>query len=160
MHRKIRGLISAQPCAKPTFADGRRPRGRKGAGISYERTVQKAFVAGGWQCRANLWFEFEDARGYGQCSPDLVLAWQGQLIVVECKLTDVIEARSQILELYKPVLEYVTQKKVWGVVVSKNLTPYSTQVVASIGEALLQLETGIPLLHWLGHEKGSLARPL
>lgn len=141
-HRSIIGLISAEP-AKSPWIKTKRPRGVKGLGIKYERDVAKA--VGGIH---NPWFRFVDTVGPGYCCPDIVLDIPEGLFVLECKLSDKELAKSQLTELYIPVLSYVYQRPVRGIVVTKHVTAQSTNICESLREAIAA--EPIPTLHWLG----------
>lgn len=74
------------------------------------------------QAQHGLWFEFWDSHGPGYCSPDLVLDLPEATVVLECKLSWVSEAHSQILQLYRPILELARGKPCVGLVVVKYLS--------------------------------------
>jgi hypothetical protein len=103
-----------------------------------------------WQF--NPWFEFVDANGRGFAQPDFVLRTKSEILLLECKLTDTLEAREQLQLLYTPLLEHVYRSPVRGVVVAKSLAPFSPDPVFTLREALAAAREGqLPVLHWLGH---------
>lgn len=140
--RKIRGLRWAREAENPW------PRGRHTqaqlSGLRYEAAVCKALGL-----HRQRWFEFEDRAGHGFCSPDGLRGLAGRLLVVECKLTDCPEARAQVEGLYRPVLEAVYGREVWGFRAAKVLTKESDRPVGDPQEALLLAAIGgCPLLHF------------
>jgi len=147
-HRIIEGLREATPCPRPAHIPHSRPRGVKAVGLRYERAVAKAIPG----AIHNQWFSFVDKNGHGHCCPDIILDLGRGIVVLECKLTDVDEARSQLEWLYKPVLARAYNKPVRGIVVTRHLTRLTnvTNVVDSLGAALLAPFGSLPTLHWLG----------
>lgn len=52
----------------------------------------------------NPWLEFEDSNGYGWAQPDFVCQRSdGLLIVVEIKLTETLDLRQELEDLYLPL---------------------------------------------------------
>lgn len=148
-HRIIDGLVWARPCLRPEFVPKPRLRGSKAEGLRYERRVAAAIP----QAQTGLWFEYIDAHGKGWCNPDLVIDLGDCLAVLECKRTERLQAQSQILDLYKPVMELALGRAVIGVQVTKFLTQMTdiTQVTPRLVEALARARSGeVPTLHWLG----------
>lgn len=120
----------------------------KRLGLVYENLVAAAIP----QAQHGLWFAFWDSRGPGYCSPDLVLDLPEATIVIECKLSWVPEAHSQILQLYLPVLEHARGKPCLGLVVVKHLSQG-----APLGDVCRGLSDGVSfakqsgrcaILHW------------
>lgn len=147
MTRQVIGLRSVQPCARPAWArTRRRPRGACGIGLRYESALAKALPS----ALHNPWYRFEDANGPGWASPDILTKWQGQTVVLECKLTDYAEAETQLRDLYFPLLEHFYRMPVRGIVVVRSLSarPNPSRVVCGLAEALAA--PGIPIWHWLG----------
>jgi hypothetical protein len=100
----------------------------------------------------NQWFYFVDRNGPGHCCTDVILDVGTRLVVLECKLTDVDEARGQLEHLYKPVLAMAYGRPVSGAVVTRHLTRLTdlSSVVDSL-KLVLQAPLGaLPTLHWLG----------
>lgn len=141
-HRKIVNLISAERADNP-WPKARRPRGAKGEGLRYEKLVAKA--TGGLH---NQWFRFVDENGSGYCCPDVIIDRPSGLFVLECKLSDREEAKSQLTDLYLPVVSYVYGREARGIVVTKVLKRQSRFIVTSLNEAMEA--NGLPILHWLG----------
>jgi len=134
--------------ARPRCIPNRRSRSVSAkAGERYERAVAKRT-----QGAYGLWFCFEDSRGIGFCQTDVVLTLDGEAIVIECKLTDVAEARSQ-LALYVPVVSLALKRPARGVVISRHLTRESDleRICASLGVALKHASADyFPTVHWIG----------
>eukprot|EP00919_Chromeraceae_sp_WS-2016_P052876 GHVR01125558.1.p1 GENE.GHVR01125558.1~~GHVR01125558.1.p1 ORF type:complete len:179 (+),score=7.23 GHVR01125558.1:131-667(+) len=149
-HRVVSGLIRAEALTrKPSCIPQGRYRGVKALGIAYERAAQAALPI----AKPNPWFMFRDKNGLGYCSPDLVLIGSGLALVIECKLSDIPEARTQITQLYAPVLQMALGLPIRGLVVTKHINAASTRVVDSWENALAIMRRDlnvIPTLHWLG----------
>ncbi len=113
-------------------------------GLAYERQIAKALP----KARRGVWVQFCDANGEGFCCPDFVLKLDGQVIILEAKLTDCKEAYSQLARLYIPVFQHLLRTDVEGIVIAKNLHRGSLIPARDIPGAL----SSVPprLVHWLG----------
>ncbi len=132
--------------ARPACVPASRPRApAKKAGIRYEAEVAAALTGLGLQ--HGRWFEYFDAGGRGYCQPDILLPWDGKILVLECKYTWTPVAQVQLDALYLPVVEKVTGRQAVGIVVCKRLLPEAGLARHSIEEALAM---PAPLLHWIG----------
>lgn len=154
-YRTIIGLISAAPCERPACIPKSRPRGRKGAGLKYERDLARAIPAG----RHGQWFAFVDKKGPGYCQPDILLDTGLGIAVLEAKYTWTIQGHRQIAQLYKPVVQSVYPKRVFGIVVCKVLTAdlEPSWVCRDLRTALGRACSGEPtVLHWIGAGLGPL----
>lgn len=145
MHRVVQGLLWAQRVPRPPSIPVSRGRGAKALGRAYERKVAKAFP----DALHGQWFQFLDFHGPGFCQPDLIFLGD-PVWVLEVKLTDVESARSQLTELYFPVIEHVFRKAVRGAVVVKHVSKVSlgAKIVENFDQATVQ--PGIPVIHWRG----------
>lgn len=156
-HRVVRDSVAwAMPIARPDCIPKSRPRGAKAQGLRYERSLAAALPAG----LHGQWFEFRDGAGRHFCQPDLLLRGEAhRTLVVECKYTWVLEAHTQLAQLYLPVVGRAWGCRPLGLVICKNLTPEVPRrfLAASLAEALAMAETGVtPIFQWLG---GVLALP-
>jgi len=162
-HRVIKGLEWAEPLAKrPACIPEGRPKGVKATGLRYERQaateINKAL-------RGSLvrgqWFEFVDSNGHGYCQCDGLYydIRTDSYVVFEFKLTEVAQAREQLLDLYLPVVEcaWPSFGKPRGVVVARHLTRETDvkRVCDSLWKAVSWNCDQIPTLHWIG--RGPLA---
>lgn len=156
MTRAIQGLISAAPCARPKGIPHGRPRGRKAAGLRYERALARALP----EATHGQWFWFQDAFGPGHCQTDLLIPGPGGAIVVlEAKYTWTQAGHEQIARLYKPVLERAYRRQVCGLVVCKVLTGDTPRdwVCRDLETATARALSGLPtVLHWIGVGLGPL----
>lgn len=147
--RAIAGLRFAERCEKPPFIPQSKPRkGAKRYGKSYEAAVAKR--TGG---TLGQWWHFLDANGEGWCQTDVLLVLSREAIVIECKLTEVDDARKQLGRLYLPVVARALGKPTRGIVVARYLSRESDErrVVRSLSEALACAEGDyFPTLHWIG----------
>jgi hypothetical protein len=148
--RQIVGLEWARQAApdEAPFAGVRRRKGPKAAGQRYERALARALPT----ADPGLWWEFCDANGPGWCQTDLLWHHEGQVAVLEVKLTDWGEAKDELLGLYVPVLGLALGRPVRPIVVAKTLTRASaaTTVYPSLRKALASTES-VPIVQWLGH---------
>jgi hypothetical protein len=143
--RVVKGLFHAGVIARPPFIPVSRSRGVRALGRAFERKVAKAFP----DANHGQWFQYVDENGIGYCQPDLFLLTD-PIWVLEVKLTDVAEARSQLLGLYFPVLRHVFQREVRGAVVVKHVSKVSlgSQIVENFDQASKLPD--IPVIHWRG----------
>lgn len=145
MGRRITGEIEWTAHAeRPAAFGASRSSGAKLKGLQYERAVGRALGAD-WL--HGQWFKFCDEGGIGYCQPDFIKVTAFEVIVLECKLTDVMEAKAQLLGLYLPVMRHLFGRPARGIVVARNLTPESTNVVGTLLDALAEREH-MPTLHW------------
>lgn len=143
--RRIRGLRWAAKATRPGHTPGRAS-GAKAAGLRYERALAKALPTG-WS--HGEWFEFEDLNGWGMCQPDFFKVGSA-VVVLEAKYTWTSEASCQLMHLYRPVLEAVFGRPVYGVQVCKRLVPGATGLVRCLASAIeAALAGGTPALQWL-----------
>ena len=147
--RVIRHLSWALPCDRPRCIPNGRPRGIKKQGILYERALA-AELGGDW--KHGQWFEYEDANGHGYCQVDFLRRTVDATVVLEAKLSWLLEAHQQINQLYAPVLEYVWGVPVVGVVVAKRLTSGMTAAIAHNLPTALEAARSVRAvaLHWPG----------
>ena len=149
MARAVIGLISAQPCSRPSFIPRSRPRSgsTKYLGLAFEKALSREFP----NASSGPWYQFRDLNGDGWCQPDLVLFGTKSLLVIECKLTWTPEAESQLRDLYVPVLELAHGQKPRALIVCRHLTRLSPQVqVHGDLRSALGSPHKYPILHWLG----------
>jgi len=122
--------------------------GAKAKGVTFEKKVAKGLNF----AEHNAWFVFEDMYGLGYCSPDIFWQEDGKIYLVECKLTDNKEAWQQIELLYTPILQFIYQMPIRGIVVAKQLHSGSLWICDTLTNAK-QSPFPRPVLHWLGKGK-------
>lgn len=158
-HRTIVGLEWAEPLARrPACIPESRPRGVRATGLRYERkAAAEIHRALGQSLVRGQWFEFVDANGHGYCQCDGLFydIRTDAYVVFEFKLTEVDEARSQLKNLYLPVIETAWPRfqKPRGVVVARHLTRETNVdlVCDSLWKAItFERPDTIPTLHWIG----------
>lgn len=151
MARTIRGLKWARTCQRPGGLPQARPRGAKAAGLRYERSLASALPC---PAKHGQWFEFEDSAGRGICQPDLLVNWQGHLLVLEAKYSWCPEGHQQIDGLYLPVVGLALRRPVSGLVVVRRMLgqmPSWARRASSLDEAAsLALAGHRVVWHWLG----------
>ena len=154
--RVIQGLRTASVLLeRPSCIPKGRARGKKAAGLRYERELAKALP----KARHGQWFQFEDLRGPGWCQVDLLLEEGGVWLILEAKYTWTQVGHNQIQLLYKPVIERATGQLAVGVVVCKVLTQETPKgwVCRGLEEARSRALCGLPtVLHWIGSGLGPL----
>jgi len=147
--REVFRLQSAEKCEKPGTIPKSRPRkASKKYGIAFESAVARK--TGGIH---GQWFRFVDANGVGFCQTDVILVLSGEAVVLECKLTEVGEARKQLGMLYIPVVQKALGIPTKGVVVARHLTRETdrARVVSNLGLAMRAASASyFPTVHWLG----------
>ena len=123
--RRVYGLKTAHPCTKPPQIPVSRPRKEsKRFGLRYERAVARA--TGGLH---GQWWHFVDTNGVGYCQTDVLLTFQSQVVILECKLTEVEQARRQLRCLYVPVVQLAMGRPAKGVVVARHLSKAVKEIV-------------------------------
>lgn len=158
MARVIQGLISAETCHRPGFIRQTRPRGKKGAGLRYERELAKSLPG----AIHGQWFHFVDRAGEGWCQPDIMLWNSAGLIILESKYTWTQAGHKQIELLYKPVVARAMQKQTFGMVVCRTLTTDVAKawICRDLESAISRALRGLPtVLHWIGSGLGPLYQP-
>jgi hypothetical protein len=122
---------SASGCAEvwfaepPAFTKGKKPRGSKRAGYTFERKVgELLYKKFGDKVWSNVWIGYEDVVfGERVCSPDhlIVDVEKGWITIVECKLSHTKDAWRQINDVYWHVVRSLFPGfKVRGIEVCKN----------------------------------------
>jgi hypothetical protein len=99
----------------------------------------------------NSWFAYVDSHGPGHCCPDAILTLpDGQIVVLEVKLSWVPEALPKLKGLYIPVLSHALGcdlQTLKPLVLVRSTKPAAPQSSFYLTKALLLPE---PLLLWLG----------
>lgn len=147
--RKISGLKWAQMCQRPECIPRGRPRGVKKQGVLYERKLAEE-LGSAWL--HGQWFEYEDLGGHGYCQVDFLRRAGDATVILEAKLSWLLEAHDQINQLYRPVVECVWGVPVVGVVVAKRLVPGTRAAIAQTLPSALEAARTVPrvVLHWTG----------
>ena len=140
--RKVVGLKWAIRAQSP-WPKTKAPTGTKAQGLGFERAVARELPS----AEHNPWFKFEDKRGVGFCSPDLLLVTRSGAAILECKLTAWGEAWEQLTHLYLPVVRLALGVEPRLVCVVKYAAQ-DAQLVPTLREALNC--TGRPVVHWIG----------
>jgi hypothetical protein len=148
MKRQIIGLKWAKPCGRPAAIPIGRPKGRKAAGLRFEKAIGQQLLG----ARRGQWFEFEDRNGHGWCQVDFLLPWAGRAVVIEAKYTWTEDGHRELEGLYLPVVEQAGFARPIGIVISRNLVPVRGRLAvrSTLGEAVEAAEDGRVVLHWLG----------
>ncbi len=103
--------------------------------------------------RHGQWFRFGDALGEAFCQTDVLLMLDGEVAILECKLTEVGDARRKLRELYVPVVQRALKRPTKAIVVARYLTNESDRemICATLGVALRSASAEyFPTLHWIG----------
>lgn len=153
MPRVVDRLQWARPCERPSVLPRRRVNYRniQAVGLRYEKAVGSAVRDLKWgKVLCGQWFEFCDVHGHGYCQTDVLIVRQFDVIVLECKLTEVLDARIQLKHLYLPVVEKVFDRLARGVVVARHLTrtTETDRVFDNLPAALIAGHCAT--LHWIG----------
>lgn len=157
MSRIVVGLVQAQICPRPTGLPISRARGKKAAGLRYERVLAAAIPG----AKHGQWFRFVDRNGPGHCQTDLLLETPLAVVVLEAKYTWTETGHQQIERLYRPVVGMALDKPCFGLVVCKALTSGVNRewVCRDLDSALYRAGRGYKtVLHWIGVGLGPLQR--
>lgn len=124
----------------PEIIPRSRPRGVKALGHRYEAAVAKRLGA---DAKRGVWWSYRDANGPGLCQTDFIIIGEIWAVILECKHTWTTEGMEQLNDLYLPVVEMATSKKVLGVQVCKHLVPHHTgPVYADLSSAVTAARSG------------------
>lgn len=130
-----RDVYDARPLARPPpFIRHIHPRGRRAAGLRYERKTQRHLCeAFGDAYTPGPWIEFRDGptRDKRWCQPDGVLidVRRGRITVVEIKYTHTELAYWQLFELYIPVLRALFPAPQWHFAAVEVCARYDCAVI-------------------------------
>lgn len=151
-HRRVEHVEWAKPVARPACIPRSRPRGTKGLGLAYERKVAKVLTKHAPGVETGPWFEYLADGKFGYCQPDFVMWHNLEIVVFECKLTNVEQATEQLLDLYFPILRAVYRVPVRGIIVTKSVhrCPQLATICSSLDTALKLSTSRVPVLHWIG----------
>ncbi len=152
--RHIKGLISADSCARPSNIPKSRPRGRKAAGLKYERDLACGLKLGKAPIWHGQWFKFVDANGIGVCQTDILLKTGLGIAILESKYTWTPDGHTQLDKLYIPVVEKAHPgTPAFGIVVCKVLTQDVNPewICRDLQSAIARASSGRKtVLHWVG----------
>lgn len=155
--RFIVRIAAAEPCARPTNIPKSRPRGRKAAGLRYERNLAdglRVALTGVYPLWHGQWFRFLDQNGVGVCQPDILLKTPVGTAILESKYTWTPNGHLQLDKLYIPVVEKAYRgTPAFGIVVCKVLTPDvdPSWVTRDLNSAIARASAGLKtVLHWIG----------
>ena len=99
-------LQHCQPLgSRPNCIPKARARGSAARGLTYERKVGKYLKTLFPNLKSGVWFQYQDGSGPGYCQPDHFVKLPNQTLLVECKLSEKQSGYSQMLDLYRPILE-------------------------------------------------------
>lgn len=158
MSRRVSGLVWVQqldawPREVPRPRIGARTKAKR-EGYKFEAAFASALAARFPCAQHGFWLRFRDANGWGLAQPDVVVRGVREAVVFECKLSYTEAAEPQLTGLYLPLLRYLWQIPVRGVVVCKALTPRCPReiVTGDLAHAIGLAKNGVPVLHWLGKQ--------
>ena len=139
-------LEFAQYSRSPWHGRKPRTRGKKAAGLRYERMVGEELARRKLDFAHGLWIEFRDVNGKGFAQPDfIVYDSTGAWTILEAKLSQTPAAFEQLFNLYIPLLSHLhPQVELTPVQVCRNLRTRSAPIVEDLDEA----KSG-DVWHWL-----------
>jgi hypothetical protein len=129
--REVRPLEGWPGC----IPRSRGAKGSKAAGLAYERKIGALLRALWPHTESGRWFAFEDAVGASLCQPDHFVVLDGQVLLVECKLSERTSAWDQMHGLYAPVLRHAFGLPVTCVQATKVLR-HTSRVIYDVRAAL------------------------
>jgi hypothetical protein len=128
-------------------------------GLRFQRRVGKALArtAGSIGARLDIepWFRYNiSPENLGRCAvPDFILTFADFQLVIEVKLTFVLDAPQKLTKLYVPVVEKTYGLRPRPLVIARYLTSQAADYprVETLSEALqTPSSAGVPVLHYLG----------
>lgn len=152
-HRKVTSVVWARECERPRGIPlVRRATGTRAKGLAYERALARTFDRKYPDILHGQWYSFFADGEHGYCQPDFVRASGGEIVVLECKLTNIEQATEQLLDLYFPILRKTYCRPVRGIIVTRSVhrAPSLATIVSTFNEALVASRDRVPVLHWIG----------
>lgn len=114
----------------PPYPEPRPRNAARKAGLRFQRRVEKElsrrFPEN--EVRCGLWLTYHDRFGIGAAQVDAVVELEEAIVVVEAKLTHVLDAEIQLREVYLPLLRWLHPSRPFVLVEAcknwcKNLRP-------------------------------------
>lgn len=106
---------------KPAYIPKARLRGTKALGLTFERKVGLVLGRLFSEVHSGVWFEYQTLDKVAVCQPDHFAVLSDKIILVECKLSEKIEAWVKMRELYAPILEQHYARPVARVQAARHL---------------------------------------
>lgn len=113
--RKISQLQSVKLCS-PRAGQKGRAFSEKAEGLRFEETIGDIILDLGLKNYSHCWFEFKDSNGKGWCQVDHGFFKEDFQVIIECKRSWHSYAKGQILQLYKPIVEFYWKRPALGIV--------------------------------------------
>lgn len=151
--RKIKGLKWAELMENGPFKDSNRgKRACVKAGHRYEKVVLRELrrKSLGETC-FQQWIMFADENGLGWARPDIYVLLSDVVLLIECKLTQSMDADVQLLTLYLPLLRSIYQQPILLLQVCKNLRVVPKKLVEGPEELLQSPGPGVFTWQYLGY---------
>jgi hypothetical protein len=127
---------------------GKKPRvrGKKAAGLRYERRVGEELARRKFDFAHGPWLEFSDGNGRGFAQPDFVIYDSAQRwLILEAKLSQTSAAFEQLFSLYVPLLAHLHEGvELIPVQVCRNLRNRKYPIIEDVSQA----KPGC-IWHWL-----------
>lgn len=95
------------------------------------------------------WIHFTDDNGRGCAQPDIFLVFPTLILVIECKLSQTDNAKNQLLDLYKPLLEHLFHRPAFCIQACKNLYAWPEQKILHPETLLNAPRPGMHTWHYL-----------
>jgi hypothetical protein len=135
--------LQAGRATREIWAKGKGSNPAAKLGLRYENRVEKQLAWHVTQKRFkrlehNPWFTFSDQFGTANCSPDFLLHTEdGNIIIVEVKLTWVEVAIHKLMDLYQPVISEALQAPCYPLIICRNLTPKAPAPALTLSGAIM-----------------------
>lgn len=150
-HRQVRQVEAVQKAlllpGAPLWVKSSRSRGAKAKGRQFERSFGKRLKrelstkgAHPWTLLTQPWLRYWENEEVHEVSPDFLLLDEaaGRGAVVETKLTRSVDARLQLLGLYRPLVKWLWPNVEWSYVQAfRNWSGQADVVVADTWEETL-----------------------
>ena len=155
-HRVIEDLRSAHLSTEEPWKRPKNLKGSRGKGLTYQRRVERELKRRFSFCARDLfigqWLAFLDGNGRGFAQPDAYLVGPHSIVVFEVKLTQHPNGLQQIHQLYRPLLGFIYEKPVTGILICRNLVTSPGRWGISDPELVLDDTSGNTYTwHWLDH---------
>lgn len=144
---KLKALRHAEFVPVGPFTTEPKLKGKALEGIKYQARVHALAHDLAGNIYKEQWIRFKDGSSIHHCRPDTIVDQWDRVVVVESKLSlrQLSKGLAQ-LRLYRPLLEYIFDKPVVGILAFRHWTVGSRDILPMIRELHETLYTPLPQL--------------
>lgn len=142
---KLKNLRHAEFVPIGPFTTEPKLKGKALEGIKYQARVHAAAGVLSGNVFEEQWIKFRDGSSIHHCRPDTIVEQWDRVVVIESKLSlrQLSKGLAQ-LRLYRPILEYIFNKPVVGILAFKHWTLGSKDCLPMVTDLTHTLTTPLP----------------